>query len=138
MIGRFEMISMGQPFLVVVDYAHTADALRNLIETARKLLDNEKKDGRILTLFGCGGDRDLGKRPVMGEIAGKLSDLVVLTSDNPRNENPVDIINDILVGLKRADILYEIEADRYEAIRKVLRTARQGDIVLLAGKGHEH
>ena len=135
--GRFETVSAGQPFLVIVDYAHTPNALENLIGAARSLLRTEKKRGRILTLFGCGGDRDRGKRPTMGEVAGKLSDLVVLTSDNPRNEDALNIINDVLVGLRKVDVNYELESDRREAIRKVLTAARQGDVVLLAGKGHE-
>ncbi len=135
--GRFETVDAGQPFAVVVDYAHTADALENVIGAARALLNAEQGRGRILTLFGCGGDRDRGKRPPMGEIAGKLSDLVILTSDNPRSEDPLNIINDVLVGLKRVDVRYELEPDRGEAIRKVLEEARQGDVVLLAGKGHE-
>lgn len=135
--GRFETVSVGQPFLVIVDYAHTPNALENLIGAVRSLLRTEKSRGRILTLFGCGGDRDRGKRPTMGEVAGKLSDLVVLTSDNPRNEDPLSIINDVLVGLREVDVSYELESDRREAIRKVLTVARQGDVVLLAGKGHE-
>ena len=135
--GRFETVSAGQPFLVIVDYAHTPNALESLIRAVRSLLRTEKSRGRILTLFGCGGDRDRGKRPTMGEVAGKLSDLVVLTSDNPRNEDPLNIINDVLVGLRKVDVSYELESDRREAIRKVLTSARQGDVVLLAGKGHE-
>ncbi len=135
--GRFETVGAGQPFLVVVDYAHTVDALEHLIGAARALLEAEQRSGRILTLFGCGGDRDRGKRPMMGEIAGKLSDLVILTSDNPRGEDPLNIINDVLVGLKRVDVRYELEPDRHEAIRKALKEARHGDVVLLAGKGHE-
>ena len=135
--GRFETVDVGQPFAVVVDYAHTADALENVIGAARALLNAKQGRGRILTLFGCGGDRDRGKRPPMGEIAGKLSDLVILTSDNPRSEDPLNIINDVLVGLKKVDVRYELEPDRGEAIRKVLKEARQGDVVLLAGKGHE-
>src|SRR5258708_439879 len=110
--GRFQRIDLGQPFLVIVDYAHTDDALENLIQTAREL--NPK--GRIITLFGCGGEKDRTKRPVMGEVAGKLSDLVVLTSDNPRSEDPLKIINDILVGLQKANGKYLVERDREKAI----------------------
>ena len=135
--GRFEAVHAGQPFLVVVDYAHTADALENVITAARALLEAEQRGGRVLTLFGCGGDRDRGKRPVMGEIAGKLSDVVILTSDNPRGEDPLRIIHDVLAGLKKRRVRYELEPDRREAIRKALKEARQGDVVLLAGKGHE-
>jgi UDP-N-acetylmuramoyl-L-alanyl-D-glutamate--2,6-diaminopimelate ligase len=131
--GRFARIDEGQPFLVVVDYAHTDDALRNLIQTARDLL----KTGRIITLFGCGGERDRTKRPLMGEAAGSLSDLVVLTSDNPRGEDPLRIINDAVVGLQKVNAKYLVEPDRGRAIEIALEEAREGDIVLLAGKGHE-
>ena len=135
--GRFELIDEGQPFIVIVDYAHTDDALRNLLEAARALRRRSKGPGRILTVFGCGGDRDRTKRPAMGEIAGRLSDLVILTSDNPRSENPLNIINDIRVGLGRVDSKHEIEPDRATAIRLALSQGQAGDIVLLAGKGHE-
>jgi UDP-N-acetylmuramoyl-L-alanyl-D-glutamate--2,6-diaminopimelate ligase len=131
--GRFERIDEGQPYLVVVDYAHTDDALRNLIQTAREL----NASGRVIVLFGCGGDRDRTKRPLMGEVAGTLADLVVLTSDNPRSEDPLRIINDALVGLQKANGKYVVEADRERAIELALEEARSGDIVLLAGKGHE-
>jgi UDP-N-acetylmuramoyl-L-alanyl-D-glutamate--2,6-diaminopimelate ligase len=132
--GRFERVDEGQPFLVVVDYAHTDDALRNLLQTARELLG---KSGRIITLFGCGGERDRTKRPLMGEAAGSLSDFVVLTSDNPRREDPLKIINDAVVGLQRVQASYVIEPDRALAVEIALEKARPGDIVLLAGKGHE-
>jgi UDP-N-acetylmuramoyl-L-alanyl-D-glutamate--2,6-diaminopimelate ligase len=131
--GRFERVDEGQGFLVVVDYAHTDDALRNLIQTARELAGK----GRVITLFGCGGDRDRTKRPLMGEAAGSLSDLVVLTSDNPRSEDPLLIINDAQVGLQRARAKYLVEPDRARAIRMALEEAKEADIVLLAGKGHE-
>jgi len=131
--GRFARIDEGQPFLVVVDYAHTDDALRNLIQTARDLL----KTGRIITLFGCGGERDRTKRPLMGEAAGSLSDLVVISSDNPRGEDPLRIINDAVVGLQKVNAKYLVEPDRGRAIEIALEEAREGDIVLLAGKGHE-
>ena len=130
--GRFERIDCGQPFLVVVDYAHTDDALRNLIQVAR-----EMTRGRVITLFGCGGDRDRAKRPLMGMAAGELSDFVVLTSDNPRSEDPLDIINDALVGLRRFDTPHMAEPDRAKGIRRALEEARPGDVVLIAGKGHE-
>jgi UDP-N-acetylmuramoyl-L-alanyl-D-glutamate--2,6-diaminopimelate ligase len=132
--GRFERVEEGQPFMVVVDYAHTDDALRNLIQTARELLG---KSGRIITVFGCGGERDRTKRPLMGEAAGSLSDFVVLTSDNPRGEDPLKIINDAVVGLQRARANYVIEPDRSCAVEIALEQAQSGDIVLLAGKGHE-
>jgi UDP-N-acetylmuramoyl-L-alanyl-D-glutamate--2,6-diaminopimelate ligase len=131
--GRFERIDAGQPFLVVVDYAHTDDALRNLLSTAKEL----NPDGRIITLFGCGGDRDRTKRPLMGEAAGRSSDVVVLTSDNPRSEDPLLIINDAVVGLQRTKAKFLVEPDREHAIEIALDEARPGDIVLLAGKGHE-
>jgi UDP-N-acetylmuramoyl-L-alanyl-D-glutamate--2,6-diaminopimelate ligase len=131
--GRFERIDQGQPFLLVVDYAHTDDALRNLIATAREL----NPAGRIITLFGCGGDRDRAKRPLMGEVAGNLSDLVVLTSDNPRSEDPLRIINDVVVGVQKTKARYVIEPDRAVAVERAIGEARSGDIVLLAGKGHE-
>ncbi len=135
--GRFEQIDAGQPFVVLVDYAHTEDALRRLIAAARTLLTRIKGRGRVITMFGCGGDRDRTKRPAMGEIAGRLSDRVILTSDNPRSENPLDIINDIMVGLRSVDGVHQVEPDRAEAIRLALSQAESGDIVLLAGKGHE-
>jgi UDP-N-acetylmuramoyl-L-alanyl-D-glutamate--2,6-diaminopimelate ligase len=131
--GRFQRIDEGQPFLVVVDYAHTDDALRNLIATAREL----SPSARIITLFGAGGERDRMKRPLMGEAAGSLSDLVVLTSDNPRGEDPLRIINDVVVGLQKVDAKYRIEPDREQALTLAVDEARPGDIVLLAGKGHE-
>ncbi|MGC1414195.1 MAG: UDP-N-acetylmuramoyl-L-alanyl-D-glutamate--2,6-diaminopimelate ligase [Candidatus Acidiferrum sp.] len=132
--GRFQRIDLGQPFFVVVDYAHTDDALENLIRTAREL--NPK--GRIITLFGCGGGKDRTKRPVMGEVTGRLSDLTILSSDNPRNEDPLKIISDIIVGLQKTGGKYLIEPDREKAIGVAMDEARAGDIVLLAGKGHEN
>jgi UDP-N-acetylmuramoyl-L-alanyl-D-glutamate--2,6-diaminopimelate ligase len=130
--GRFERVDEGQPFLVVVDYAHTDDALRNTIQVARALGPQ-----RIITLFGCGGDRDRSKRPLMGQAAAELSDFVVLTSDNPRSEDPLAIMNDAMVGLGRFDTPHIAEVDRGTAIRKAIEEAREGDIVILAGKGHE-
>jgi UDP-N-acetylmuramoyl-L-alanyl-D-glutamate--2,6-diaminopimelate ligase len=130
--GRFERVDEGQPFLVVVDYAHTDDALRNVIGVARGLGPK-----RVITLFGCGGDRDRAKRPMMGEAAAELSDFVVLTSDNPRSEDPLAIINDALMGLWRHDTPHVEEPDREKAIRLALSKAEPGDIVILAGKGHE-
>src|SRR5580700_288127 len=133
--GRFERVDCGQPFTVVVDYAHTDDALRNLTGLARELVSGAK--GRVLTVFGCGGDRDRKKRPLMGEAAGRGSDFVVLTSDNPRSEDPVAIINDAVVGLQKTGVKYSVEPDRRKAIALAIGEARPGDIVLLAGKGHE-
>jgi len=130
--GRFERIDCGQPFLVVVDYAHTPDALRNTIAIARDLTK-----GRVITLFGCGGDRDRSKRPLMGMAAAELSDFVVLTSDNPRSEDPLAIMNDALVGVRRFDTPHAVEPDRAKAIRIAIDQAGPNDVVLLAGKGHE-
>jgi UDP-N-acetylmuramoyl-L-alanyl-D-glutamate--2,6-diaminopimelate ligase len=135
--GRFERVDCGQPFTVVVDYAHTDDALRNLTALARELVSGAGTKGRVLTVFGCGGDRDRKKRPLMGEAAGRGSDFVVLTSDNPRSEDPVAIINDAVVGLQKTGVKYSVEADRRKAISLAIDEARPGDIVLLAGKGHE-
>jgi len=130
--GRFERVDEGQPFAVVVDYSHTDDALKNAIAVARTL---EPK--RVITVFGCGGDRDRTKRPIMGQVAAEGSDLVIVTSDNPRSEDPLQIINDVMVGARRSDTRTIVEPDRGAAIRKAIEEARAGDIVLLAGKGHE-
>ncbi len=135
--GRFERVDCKQPFTVVVDYAHTDDALRNLTALAREFVKQAGQKGRVITLFGCGGDRDRAKRPLMGEAAGRGSDFVVLTSDNPRSEDPLAIINDAMVGLQRSGAKYKVEPDRRAAIALVIHEARPGDIVLLAGKGHE-
>ncbi len=132
--GRFERVEGGQDFLAVVDYAHTDAAITNVIRVARQLLNGE---GRVLTLFGCGGDRDRSKRPLMGMAAAKDSDYVVLTSDNPRSEDPLAIINDAVVGARRFDTPLLVEADREKAIFAIIAEARPGDIVLLTGKGHE-
>ncbi|MGA8528420.1 MAG: UDP-N-acetylmuramoyl-L-alanyl-D-glutamate--2,6-diaminopimelate ligase [Acidobacteriaceae bacterium] len=132
--GRFQTVDAGQPFTVVVDYAHTDDALRNLLSLAREFVGPQH---RVITLFGCGGDRDRAKRPKMGRAAGEGSDLVVLTSDNPRSEDPEAIIADALPGLVATGTTYIVEVDRAQAIRRALETAHPGDIVLLAGKGHE-
>lgn len=148
--GRFERVDCGQPFTVAVDYAHTDDALRNLTALARDFVTRSSSGatgaparppsspaGKVITLFGCGGDRDRAKRPLMGEAAGKGSDFVVLTSDNPRSEDPLAIINDALVGLQKTGAKYTTEPDRRKAIALALQQAAPGDIVLLAGKGHE-
>lgn len=133
--GRFERVDCGQPFTVVVDYAHTDDALRNLTSLAREFV--KQSSGRVITVFGCGGDRDRTKRPLMGEAAGKGSDFVVLTSDNPRSEDPLAIINDAVVGLQRSGTRCKTDPDRRAAIALAISEARAGDIVLIAGKGHE-
>jgi UDP-N-acetylmuramoyl-L-alanyl-D-glutamate--2,6-diaminopimelate ligase len=128
--GRFEKVDAGQEFLAIVDYAHTEDALERLIYTARGL-----SRGRIITVFGCGGDRDRGKRPKMGAIATRLSDFVIMTSDNPRSEKPEEIIKEIEEGAVRRN--YLVEPDRKEAIKRAVLMAGKDDVVLIAGKGHE-
>lgn len=133
--GRFQPVNAGQPFTVIVDYAHTDDALRNLTALARKMVANT--DGRVITLFGCGGDRDRTKRPRMGRAAGEGSDLVVATSDNPRSEDPLAILAEIEPGLKASGVRYSVEPDRAAGIRVALAEARPNDVVLIAGKGHE-
>jgi len=133
--GRFQPVDAGQPFTVVVDYAHTDDALRNLIALARQM--TAKSGGRIITLFGCGGDRDRTKRPKMGQAAGANSDFVVATSDNPRSEDPLAILAEIEPGFKSTKAKYTIEPDRAAAIRVALEAAVAGDVVLIAGKGLE-
>jgi UDP-N-acetylmuramoyl-L-alanyl-D-glutamate--2,6-diaminopimelate ligase len=137
--GRFERVEAGQDFTVVVDYAHTEDALVHLLGTAQAL-----KTGRIITVFGCGGDRDRSKRPKMGRAAAQQSDLVILTSDNPRSEDPMAILRDVEAGVlealdpsERARVRYEVIADRRRAIETAIREAKRGDMVLIAGKGHE-
>jgi UDP-N-acetylmuramoyl-L-alanyl-D-glutamate--2,6-diaminopimelate ligase len=133
--GRFEVVPSTNGVTVAVDYAHTDDALRNLISLARELV--KERGGRVITLFGCGGDRDRTKRPRMGRAAGEGSDLVVLTSDNPRSEEPMTIIEEALVGVKETGTDCIVEEDRAGAIEIAIRAAREGDIVLIAGKGHE-
>jgi len=131
--GRFELVEMGQPFTVVVDYAHTPDSLRKAIESAREICG-----GRVIVVFGCGGERDPGKRPKMGKIAAELADYVIITSDNPRGERPEDIAKAIEEGAREAKgAPYETLLDRAEAIRRAIGLARPGDLVLVAGKGHE-
>ena len=133
--GRFQAVDAGQPFTVIVDYAHTDDALRNLIALARQM--TKQSGGRVIAMFGCGGDRDRTKRPKMGRAAGANSDFVVATSDNPRSEDPLAILAEIEPGLKATGVEYTIEPDRAAAIGLALQAAKAGDVVLLAGKGHE-
>jgi UDP-N-acetylmuramoyl-L-alanyl-D-glutamate--2,6-diaminopimelate ligase len=135
--GRFQVVpgSNEAGFTVVVDYAHTDDALRNLIALGRELVG--ANGGRVITLFGCGGDRDCGKRPRMGRAAAEGSDLVVLTSDNPRSEEPRAIIADALSGVRETTTKCNVEPDRAAAIEQAIRAAHKGDVVLIAGKGHE-
>jgi UDP-N-acetylmuramoyl-L-alanyl-D-glutamate--2,6-diaminopimelate ligase len=133
--GRFQTVDASQPFSVIVDYAHTDDALRNLTALARQM--TTQSGGRVITLFGCGGDRDRTKRPRMGQAAGAGSGFVVATSDNPRSEDPKAILAEIEPGLKASGVHYTIEPDRAAAISLALSAAKPGDVVLLAGKGHE-
>ena len=133
--GRFQPVNAGQPFTVIVDYAHTDDALRNLTALARQM--TKQSGGRILTVFGCGGDRDRTKRPKMGLAAGEGSDLIFATSDNPRSEEPRAILDEIEPGLKASGVRYTIEPDRAAAIALALSAAQPNDVVLIAGKGHE-
>jgi UDP-N-acetylmuramoyl-L-alanyl-D-glutamate--2,6-diaminopimelate ligase len=130
--GRLETIENGLGFLVVVDYAHTPEGIRNVLRAARPL-----GDGRIIIVFGCGGDRDPAKRPLMGEAATSLADLTILTSDNPRGEDPLAIIAEIEPGARAGGEPYEIEPDRRAAIERAIGLARPGDVVVIAGKGHE-
>jgi len=130
--GRLEPVEAGQDFLVVVDYAHTPDSLENVLRAARPLVD-----GRVLIAFGAGGDRDRGKRSLMGEVATRLADVTIITSDNPRSEDPLAIISEIEEGAKSGGGRYVIEPDRRAAIRMAVREAGSGDIVIIAGKGHE-
>lgn len=130
--GRVEVVPTGRDFTVIIDYAHTPDGLLNVTKAMNKI-----KTGRLVTLFGCGGDRDRLKRPIMGQIAAEQSDYVIVTSDNPRSEDPRAIIDDILVGMKDIDTPYTVIEDRREAISYALEQAQSGDLILLAGKGHE-
>jgi UDP-N-acetylmuramoyl-L-alanyl-D-glutamate--2,6-diaminopimelate ligase len=135
--GRFEAVAAGQPFTVVVDYAHTDDALRNVLAMARDLVSGSDKPGRVLTVFGCGGDRDRTKRPRMGRAAAEASEIVIVTSDNPRSEEPRAIIDEILPGTAGLRATVEVEPDRAKAIALAVTKASTGDIVVIAGKGHE-
>ena len=133
--GRVESVDEGQPFAVIVDYAHTPDGLENVLKTV-----NEFAKGRVITVFGCGGDRDRTKRPIMGKIAAKYSDIVMVTSDNPRTEDPDLILKDIEAGLHEDSVpqeKYQLIVDRRKAIQKAIEMASPDDVVLIAGKGHE-
>ncbi|SHH12433.1 UDP-N-acetylmuramoyl-L-alanyl-D-glutamate--2,6-diaminopimelate ligase [Tepidibacter thalassicus] len=131
--GRFESVNSSKGFSVIIDYAHTPDAIENILKTAREFVK-----GKIITVFGCGGDRDKTKRPLMGSISQKYSDLTIVTSDNPRTEDPVKIIEDILRGIDDSKQDYEVIIDRREAINNAINRAESGDIVIIAGKGHEN
>ena len=136
--GRFELIDEGQPFTVVVDYAHTPDGLEKILTTAE-----EVTKGRIIVVFGCGGDRDRMKRPIMGRIAARNADIALVTSDNPRTEDPASIVKEVAAGVEevkkeKPSLSYEVIVDRRSAIRRAIELAKPGDIVLIAGKGHEN
>jgi UDP-N-acetylmuramoyl-L-alanyl-D-glutamate--2,6-diaminopimelate ligase len=131
--GRLEPVEVGQDFMVLVDYAHTPDSLENVLRATRELAHK----GRLIVVFGCGGDRDRGKRPLMGEVATRLADLAILTSDNPRSEEPRSIIDEIEAGARRGGGPFSVEPDRRAAIRSALVEAGPGDLVLISGKGHE-
>ena len=130
--GRFELLDTQTDYSVILDYAHTPDGLENILKAA-----SEFAKGRVVTLFGCGGDRDPAKRPIMGEIAGKYSDFCIVTSDNPRSEDPMEIINQIIPGVEKTNCPYIVIEDRKEAIRYALENAQKYDVIILAGKGHE-
>jgi UDP-N-acetylmuramoyl-L-alanyl-D-glutamate--2,6-diaminopimelate ligase len=130
--GRCEVIPTGRDFSVICDYAHTPDAIENILSSVK-----EYTTGRLICLFGCGGNRDKTKRPLMCKSALKYADKLIITSDNPRNEDPQDIINDILAGLEGTQTPYDVVVDRIEAIHHAVHTAQSGDIIVLAGKGHE-
>ena len=129
--GRMDRVDLGQPFVALVDYAHSPDALAKAIDAAREIAG----DGQVTVVFGCGGDRDHAKRPIMGDVATRLADRVVLTSDNPRSEDPMAIIDEVLTGARTEALL--VEPDRRQAIREAVAAAAPGDVVLVAGKGHE-
>ncbi|MBR0351945.1 MAG: UDP-N-acetylmuramoyl-L-alanyl-D-glutamate--2,6-diaminopimelate ligase [Oscillospiraceae bacterium] len=130
--GRLEIVDSEEDFTVIIDYAHTPDALKNVLNTLRPLTK-----GRLITLFGCGGDRDRTKRSIMGSVAAELSDLCIVTSDNPRTEDPIEIIHDIMPGVYAYNTPYTVISDRIEAIHWAIDNAARGDVILLAGKGHE-
>ncbi|MDQ3019969.1 MAG: UDP-N-acetylmuramoyl-L-alanyl-D-glutamate--2,6-diaminopimelate ligase [Bacteroidota bacterium] len=134
--GRFNKVSLPNGAIAVIDYSHTSDSLKNAIESAREIVNEEKKNARVITIFGCGGNKDRTKRPVMGNFAASLSDYSIITSDNPRFENPMEIINEIITGIK-SNKNFEVLENREEAIKRGIELSREGDIVLICGKGHE-
>ena len=131
--GRVEVVpTPGKPYTVLIDYAHTPDGLENVLSSVKGFCK-----GRMIAVFGCGGNRDPIKRPIMGEIGVRLADIAIITSDNPRNEDPMDIIRDILAGVTPELGCYEVIENRRTAIRRAMDIARENDIIVLAGKGHE-
>ena len=134
--GRVEVVPVPAPYTVLIDYAHTPDALTNVLNAIHGVLEGK---GKVITVVGAGGNRDKGKRPIMAKEAAKASDRVIITSDNPRFEDPQDIINDMLAGLDAEDMRKTLSiADRKEAIRTACMLAEKGDVILIAGKGHEN
>jgi len=130
--GRVEVLDTHTPYKVILDYAHSPDALENVLRTVRAFTRS-----RLITLVGCGGDRDKGKRPIMGEIVGRMADFSILTSDNPRTEDPMTILAAVEEGMKQTDGEYVVIENRREAIRYALEMGREGDVIILAGKGNE-
>lgn len=135
--GRMQKVESSSKKAVLIDYAHTPDALENVLKSVQKIRKDSKLNGKVITVFGCGGDRDKTKRPIMGNVASKLSDHVIITSDNPRTENPQDIIRDIIQGLPTNRENYQIEVKRERAIAMAIEAAQDDDVILIAGKGHE-
>ena len=135
MPGRFELVKAGQDFTVIVDYAHTPDGVENVLRTARKIAKR-----RIIAVFGCGGDRDRTKRPIMGRLAGELADVVIATSDNPRSEDPAAILDEVEAGVEETvgSKPHEKIVDRHTAIFRAVELAQPDDIVVILGKGHEN
>jgi len=133
--GRFNQVHLGNGAIAIIDYSHTPDSLSKAISAIREILDENRSKGRIITVFGCGGNRDKSKRPVMGEIASKNSDKVIITSDNPRDEDPLQIIEEIKAGISRDN--FSIEEDREKAIDMAVKMSNKGDVIIIAGKGHE-
>ena len=130
--GRSEMVENKLEIPIMIDYAHSPESLQNILQAVKSYTR-----GRVISVFGCGGDRDTRKRPVMGEISGKIADYTIITSDNPRTENPESIVNEIEEGIKKTKGKYEVIVDRVEAITKAIQMANKTDIIVLAGKGHE-
>ncbi|NLB77627.1 MAG: UDP-N-acetylmuramoyl-L-alanyl-D-glutamate--2,6-diaminopimelate ligase, partial [Clostridiaceae bacterium] len=131
--GRAEVVpTPGKPYTVMIDYAHSPDSLENILSTVKEFVK-----GQLISVFGCGGDRDRSKRPVMGEISGRIADFTIITSDNPRTEVPSDILAEIVNGIKLTEGKYIVIEDRTEAIRYAMNNAKKDDIILLSGKGHE-
>lgn len=135
--GRFNKIRLNNGAVAIIDYSHTSDSIKNAIEAAREIVNAENRDGRVITIFGCGGDKDKSKRPVMGKFASELSDFTIVTSDNPRSEDPYEIINEIVSGIN-PDKKFELIEDREKAIKRGLEISKNGDIILVCGKGHEN